>query len=134
VLVIYNQDDGDDGDDGDDDDDYYPILTGDSIFESCATEGRTRTASFDRWSVWERHGRSLERFVDALRLQVSSANNSIPTNHLDSFYSVVATLSALESISLSTGVNRTHAEDGPFWLITSLTELLRVPSLRCVSF
>jgi hypothetical protein len=51
-----------------------------------------------------------------------------PFEHVDTLYSVLATLLALESISLSNRNESTRAHH------ESLTELFRVPSLRSVCF
>jgi hypothetical protein len=59
----------------------------------------------------------------------------IPEESMDALYSALATLPALESIKLSNrGLHRRPEDESAIANHESLTELLRVPSLRSVWF
>jgi hypothetical protein len=89
---------------------------------------------FDRWDVGE--AQALARVIRGHPTITSfKGGNSLSYESLDSFYSALATLPALESIVLSSGEPQTRVEDeSALAKPESLTELLRVPSLRSVSF
>jgi hypothetical protein len=80
-------------------------------------------------------GRSLERFRGIPPLHVFWGGRRFPKEYMDPLYSALATLPALESLILSNGGLHTRPEDeSALANPDSLTELLRVPSLRSVEF
>jgi hypothetical protein len=86
------------------------------------------------WTVGE-----VQALARAIRghpsIRSFDSGNSLPHEASDTLYSALATLSALESVIFCT--SRRHARHGDEIALAnpeSLTELLRLPSLRSVSF
>jgi hypothetical protein len=119
-----------------DDDEAVPILEWETLARILSHVRQSIKLTVEYWSAWREE--DLRSFARAIRghptitrfAQAYEDDRDLPYECMDTVYSALATLPALESVRLSTppedGITLANPE--------SLTELLRIPSLRSVCF
>jgi hypothetical protein len=104
------------------------------IFEHVRQDVKIELHESDRWDVEE-----VQALATAIRghptiTGFDNCLHNVPYESMNSLYSALATLPALRLVNLSGNVQARQEDESAYTNFESLTELLRVPSLRFVKF